>query len=81
MDLQRLNAIIRERGDSIRMIAKAGGVGATMLGRKLAGKAPFNAREIAFLKKRFNLSPEETVAIFVDFAADPEPVNGGNKNE
>lgn len=66
MNPNKLRSVMVLHGDTIASLARAMGITAHTLGRKIHGKTEFTQREIWFIKNRYGLTPAEVDEIFFE---------------
>lgn len=68
MNTAGIKAAIAKNGETQEKLAKALGLTPAALSKRVNGHMLFNMREVNRIRKRYKLSPEETVEIFFDEA-------------
>lgn len=66
MNANKLRSVMVLHGDTITSLARAMDITPHTLGRKISGKAEFTAREIWFIKERYQLSAGDVDEIFFE---------------
>ena len=66
MNCNLLKATIVKNGDTQEKLAKDMGLPTSALNMRINGKIEFRRSEINKIRKRYSLSPEETILIFFE---------------
>lgn len=64
VNTQLIRSVIVKNGDTQALLASALGLAVSALNARIHGQVDFRRKEINLIRKRYNLSPEETMDIF-----------------